>query len=139
MISFKLGVHQLVVPVFLGCLTATAVLYTGLAAGGDLMPISELAQILSATLVSCVVVALTARGHGVSLTEEALVMSGDRRRPIPRTDILRMEVQRSLGVSRVAVYTADGRRTVLRAPMSLLDRDFGRKAQMLSAWWQGGN
>ncbi|MEU2284653.1 hypothetical protein ABZ614_22375 [Streptomyces sp. NPDC013178] len=73
----------------------------------------------------------------MSLTDEALVLSGDRRRTILRTNIRRLEVQRTLGVSRVAVYTTDGRRTMLRAPMSFLDREFDRKVQILTEWCQG--
>ncbi|MEU9286878.1 hypothetical protein AB0D57_19740 [Streptomyces sp. NPDC048275] len=103
------------------------------------MSAGELAPFLWATPVSCAVVALTGRGYGVSLTEEALVLSGDRRRPILRTDILRLEVQRSLGVSLIAVYTTDGRRTMLRAPTSFLDREFDRKAQIVIEWWQGSS
>lgn len=139
MTSFRLGARQLVLPVLLGCLTATVLLYTGLAVSGDAMAVGELTQILLTALVSCVVVALTARGQGVSLTEEALVFRGDRRPPIPRAAILRLEIQRSLGVGRVVLYTAGGRRTVLRAPMSFLDREFDRKAQIITEWWRGSD
>jgi hypothetical protein len=135
--SFKLGARQLVSPVLLGCLIATALVYLGLAASGDPMSTGELEPFLWATPLSCAVAALTTRGYGVILTDEALVLIGDRRRRIVRTAILRLEVQRTLGVSRVAVYTTDGRRTMLRAPMSFLDREFDRKVQIITEWWQG--
>ncbi|WP_416974443.1 hypothetical protein [Streptomyces sp. 4F14] len=138
MTSFKPAARQLVAPVLLGCLTATALLYAGLAASGDPMGAGELGQMLLAATAACAVVVSTAKGYGVSLTEEALVVGG-RHRPIPRADIHRLEVQRSLGVSRIAVYTADGRRTMLRAPMSFLDREFEHKAGVITAWWQGGS
>ncbi|WP_181804622.1 hypothetical protein [Streptomyces shenzhenensis] len=138
MFSFKLGTLQLVLPVLLGSLTATALLYVGLAFTSDPMGIGELRQLLLTAVVAGAVVALAYRGHGVSLTEEALVFQGDRRRRIPRTDIIRLEVRRTLGVSRVAVHTVDGRHTMLRAPMSFMDREFDRKAQILSEWSQGG-
>lgn len=136
MTSFKLGARQLVSPVLLGCLTAMALIYLGLAASGDLMSAGELEPFLWATPVGCAVAAFTARGYGVSLTDEALVLSGDRRRAILRTNIRRLEVQRTLGVSRVAVYTTDGRRTMLPAPMSFLDPEFDRKVQTITEWWQ---
>ena len=136
MTSFKLGARQLVSPVLLGCLTAMALIYLGLAASGDLMSAGELEPFLWATRVGCAVAAFTARGYGVSLTAEALVLSGDRRRAILRTNIRRLEVQRTLGVSRVAVYTTDGRRTMLPAPMSFLDPEFDRKVQTITEWWQ---
>ena len=113
-----------------------ALIYLGLAASGDLMSAGELEPFLWATPVGCAVAAFTARGYGVSLTDEALVLSGDRRRAILRTNIRRLEVQRTLGVSRVAVYTTDGRRTMLPAPMSFLDPEFDRKVQTITEWWQ---
>lgn len=103
------------------------------------MGVGELGQMLLAATAACTVVASTAKGYGVSLTEEALVLGGVRHRTILRASIHRLEVQRSLGVSRIAVYTADGRRTMLRAPMSFLDREFEDKARVITEWWQGGS
>lgn len=135
--SFKLGTLQLVLPVLLGLLAGTALLYGGLSFTAQPMDLSELGQCVMAAIVASAVVAFLYRRHGVSLTEDALVVLGDRRRQIPWTDILRLEVQRTWGVSRVAVYTADGRRAMLRAPMSLFDGEFDQKAQALIQRWQG--
>ncbi|MGW0419986.1 hypothetical protein [Streptomyces sp. NPDC003015] len=136
-VSFKLETLQLVLPVLLGLLAGTALVYGGLAFTAQPMGLSELGQCVMAAIVASAVVAFLYRRHGVSLTEDALVVLGDRRRQVLWTDILRLEVQRTWGVSRVAVYTADGRRTMLRAPMSLFDGEFDKKAQALIQRWQG--
>ncbi|MFS8199925.1 hypothetical protein ACLVWQ_14710 [Streptomyces sp. CWNU-52B] len=69
------------------------------------------------------------------MTEDALIVHNDRRQHIPWSDIVRLEVQRTFGVSRVAVYTKDGRRTMLRAPMSFIDKQFDKKAELLIRQW----
>ncbi|MGW6790801.1 hypothetical protein [Streptomyces chartreusis] len=136
-VSFKLRTHQLILPVLLGLLAGTALLYGGLAFTAQPLTLSELAQCVTAAVVASVVVAFLYRRHGVSLTNDALILLGDRRRQIPWTDILRLEVQRSCGVSRLAIYTTDGRCTMLRAPISLFDGEFDQKAQAVVRQWQG--
>lgn len=136
-VSFRLGTLQLVLPVLLGLLAGTALLYGGLAFTAQPMDLGELGGCVVAAILASAVVAFLYRRHGVSLTDDALVILGDRRRQVPWTDILRLEVQRTWGVSRVAVYTVDGRSAMLRAPMSLFDRDFPHKAQALIQRWQG--
>ncbi|MCX5560656.1 hypothetical protein [Streptomyces sp. NBC_00038] len=136
MITFRQGPLQLALPAFLGILGGTALVYAGLALTADPMPLSEVKVCVSAAVVAAAGIALLNRHHGVSLTEEALVMRGNRRRRIPWTDIVQVEVRRTLGVRQVVVHTRDGRATVLRAPMSFVDGQFDRKVAVLREWWE---
>ncbi|WP_326720726.1 hypothetical protein OHT59_15735 [Streptomyces sp. NBC_00243] len=86
-------------------------------------------------MASAAVTVLT-RHHGVILTEEVLVVRGNRRRRIPWTDIIRLEVRRILGVRQVIVHTRDGRATVLHAPTSFVDGQFDQKVAVLREWWE---
>ncbi|MFD3584849.1 hypothetical protein [Streptomyces sp. NPDC058683] len=134
-VSFRLGTLQLALPVLLGFLVGTALLYGGLAFTAQPMELRELGQCLTAAAVAGAVVPFLHRRHGVSLTEDALVVLGERSLRIPWADIRHLEVRRSWGVSHVAVHTADGRRRVLRAPISLLDGEFDRKARIIVERW----
>ncbi|MFF1678559.1 hypothetical protein ACFVYG_21280 [Streptomyces sp. NPDC058256] len=136
MITFRQGPLQLALPAFLGLLGGTALVYAGLAFTADPMPLSEVKVCVSAAVVAAAGIALLNRHHGVSLTEEALVVRGNRRRRIPWTDIIRLEVRRVLGVRQVVVHTRDGRRTVLRAPTSFIDGGFDRKVGILTEHWE---
>ncbi|MFD3930084.1 hypothetical protein [Streptomyces sp. NPDC058614] len=136
MITFRQGLLQLALPFLLAGLVGVGLVYTGLAFTSDPMPLSEVKEFLSAALVATAAVGVLTRHHGVSLTEEALVVRGNRRRLIPWTDIIRLEVRRVLGVRQVVVHTRDGRHTVLRAPTSFIDGGFDRKVEILGEWWE---
>ena len=127
---------QLVPPILLAALIASAVLYTGLAFTADPMTLDEPWQWLSAASVASVVVPLLLRSDTVTLTPDALVARGRRPRPIARTAVLRLEVRGIMGVRQIIVHTTDGRRTTLHTPTSLLDREFDQKVEVFTRWWQ---
>lgn len=136
MITYRHGLLQLAVLYLVPGLVAIGLVYGGLAFTSDPMPLSEVKQFLSAVVVATAAVTVLTRNHGVSLTEEALVVRGNRRRRIPWTDIVRLEVRRVLGVRQVIVHTRDGRATVLHAPTSFVDGQFDRKVGTLTEWWR---
>ncbi|WP_371580393.1 hypothetical protein [Streptomyces sp. NBC_01314] len=127
---------QSVLPVVLGFLGGTALVYAGLALASDPMGGDRLRQCVSGALTATVVVAVLRRNDEVTLAEDALVVRGTRRRRIPWTGIQRLEVRRILGVRQITVHTTDGRRATLRTPMSFLDKEFDLKVEILTRWWQ---
>ncbi|WP_216589593.1 hypothetical protein [Streptomyces brasiliscabiei] len=135
-ITYKPGLLQSVLPVLLGFLCGTALLYAGLALASDPMDGATLRQCLSGALTATVVVAVLRRQDELTLTEDALVMRGIRSRRVPWTAVRRLEVRRVLGVRRITLHTADGRRTTLHTPDSFLDKEFDLKAETLTRWWQ---
>ncbi|MFE7836549.1 hypothetical protein ACFU53_10970 [Streptomyces sp. NPDC057474] len=135
-ITYKSGTLQSVLPVLLGLLGGTALLYAGLALTSDPMRSDTLRQCLSGALTATVVVAVLRRNDEVALAEDALVVRGTRHRRIPWTGIERLEVRRILGVRQIAVHTTDGRRAMLHTPMSFVDKEFDLKVEILTQWWQ---
>lgn len=137
-ISFRLGVWQRASPLLVGFLGATVIVNVALAVQGEAVTPAELTQWVSWALFAVAVATLLQRRYGVVLTADALVLVGDRRRLIPWAQIERVEVRRSFGVRQVAVRTGDGRRTVLRAPVSLGDPGFEEEVRVLVEWWAVG-
>ncbi|WP_328839339.1 hypothetical protein [Streptomyces europaeiscabiei] len=135
-ITYKPGMLQAVLPVLLGLLGGTALLYAGLALTSDPMRGDTLRQCLSGVLTATVVVAVLRRNDEVILAEDALVVRGTRRRRIPWTGIRRLEVRRGLGVRQITVHTTDGHRTALHTPTSFVDKEFDLKVEILTRWWQ---
>lgn len=85
-ITYRSGMLQAVLPVLpvlLGFLGGTALLCAGLALTADPMGRDTLRQCLSGAFTATVVVAVLRRGDDVTLTEDALVVRGTRRRRIP--------------------------------------------------------
>ncbi|MEE1766633.1 MULTISPECIES: hypothetical protein [unclassified Streptomyces] len=134
-ITYRPGLLQSVLPVVLGFLGGTALLWAALALTPDPMGRDTLRQCVVGALTATVVVAVLRRGDGVTLAEDALVVRGLRRRRIPWTGIRHLEVRRVVGVRQITVHTADGRRATLRTPTSFLDREFDRKVEILTRWW----
>ncbi|WP_327729799.1 hypothetical protein OG250_29745 [Streptomyces sp. NBC_00487] len=138
-ITYRSGMLQAVLPVLpvlLGFLGGTALLCAGLALTADPMGRDTLRQCLSGAFTATVVVAVLRRGDDVTLTEDALVVRGTRRRRIPWPGIRRLEVRRILGVRRITVHTTDGRRVTLHTPTSFVDEGFDLKVEILTQWWQ---
>jgi hypothetical protein len=102
------------------------------------MTSEELRSCLSAAVIASVVVPALPPRYGVELTPNWLVLRGNRRREIAWRDIIGLEIRRTVGIRRVVVSVADGRRIVLRAPMSFLDHRFDHKVQVLMDWWAVG-
>ncbi|MFI6036368.1 hypothetical protein ACIBBD_19785 [Streptomyces sp. NPDC051315] len=134
-VSYRLGVGRCALPGLVGLLGAALFLNVVLAVEGDPLPPGELGQLGSAALFAVVVLTLLQRRYGVTVTPDALVLVGERHRRIPWAHIQGLEVRRCLGVGQVVVRTVDGRRTVLRAPMSLLDPRFEAKVRVLVERW----
>ncbi|MER5517262.1 hypothetical protein [Streptomyces sp. NPDC002763] len=135
-VSFRLGAFQLGLPVFCGFLTATAVVYCGLAFTEQPLTRGELMQCLSGAVVASLAVVLLNRHYGVMLTESDLLLQGDRRQRVSWADVQRIEVASILGVRSVAVHTKYGHRKTLRAPISLLGRKFDEKVAVVLDRWQ---
>ncbi|MGW0843235.1 hypothetical protein ACWD26_24420 [Streptomyces sp. NPDC002787] len=135
-ITFKEGTLRATLPVLLGFLAGTALLYAGLALTGDPMGGDTLRQCLSGAVLATVVVSVLRRNDEVTLADDALVVRGTRRRRIPRTGIQRLEVRRILGVRQITVHTTDGHRATLHTPTSFMDREFDQKVETLTRWWQ---
>ncbi|QYX80184.1 hypothetical protein [Streptomyces akebiae] len=134
-ITYRSNLLQSVLPVVLGLLGGTALLYAALALTSDPMGRDTLRQCVSAALTATVVVAILRRGDEVTLAEDALVVRGLRIRRIPWTGIRHLEVRRVLGVRQITLHTTDGRRATLRTPTSFLDREFDLKVEILTRWW----
>lgn len=134
-ITYRSSVLQSVLPVVLGLLGGTALLYAALAPTSDPMGRDTLRSCVSAALTAGIVVAILRRGDEVTLAEDALVVRGLRIRRIPWTGIRHLEVRRVLGVRQITLHTTDGRRATLRTPTSFLDREFDLKAEILTRWW----
>ncbi|MCC9704363.1 hypothetical protein E4N62_03195 [Streptomyces sp. MNU76] len=135
-ITYRSGLLQSVLPVALGLLGGTALLYAALALTSHPMDGDTLRQCVSAVFTATVVVAVLRRGDEVALAEDALVVRGLRTRRIPWTGIRSLEVRRVLGVRQITVHTTDGRRATLRTPTCFLDREFDLKAEILTRWWR---
>ncbi|MFI1442081.1 hypothetical protein [Streptomyces fructofermentans] len=132
---FRLGVVQIAAPVLGGGLASIVLAYVLVGASGGRPTSGELWTWVSATLLATVVVPVLPPHHRVELRDDCLVIRGGGRREIAWRDVIGMEVRRTAGVRTVAVHVSDGRLITLRAPMSLLDRGFDDKAQVLMGWW----
>lgn len=117
-VTYRSGALQSVLPVLLGLLGGTALLYAGLALTSDPMGRGTLERCLSGVVTATAVVSVLRRTDKVTLAEDALVVRGTRRRRIPWTGIRRLEVRRFLGVRQITVHTTDGRRATLHTPTS---------------------
>lgn len=138
-ITYKSGMLQsvlLALPVLLGFLGGTALLYAGLALTSDPMSPDMLRQCLSGALTATLVVAVLRRNEEVTLAEDALVVRGTRRRRIPWAGVQRLEASRILGVRQITVHTTDGRHITLHTPTSFGDKEFDLKVEVLTRWWQ---
>jgi hypothetical protein len=102
------------------------------------MTSEEVWSCLSAVVIASVVVPALPSRYGVKLTHNCLVVLGNRRREIAWRDIIGLEIRKAAGIRTVVVAVSDGRRIVLRAPMSLLDRRFDHKVQVLTDRWAAG-
>ncbi|WP_416985725.1 hypothetical protein [Streptomyces sp. T028] len=134
--GFRLGLAQRVLPGALGFLTASVVLYVGLLFTDDPMSAGELGRMVGWSLFGVAVLALTGRGRGVILTEDALVVVHGERRTFPWAGIEHLVVRRTFGVSQVVAYLKDGRRVTLPAPTSFADARFEEKARELTECWE---
>ncbi|MFE9765766.1 hypothetical protein ACFYPC_14760 [Streptomyces sp. NPDC005808] len=105
---------------------------------GEYMTSEELRSCLSAAVIASIVFPFLPPHYGVELTPNSLVVLGNRRREIAWRDIIGLEIRKTAGIRTVIVAVSDGRRIVLRAPMSLLDRRFDHKIQVLTDWWVAG-
>jgi hypothetical protein len=128
-------VVQIAAPVLGGLLVGTVLAYVLVAAGGGRMTAGELWTCVSAALLASVVVPVLPPHYRVQLSDDFLVLRGGVRRDIAWRDIVGIEVRNTVGVRTVVVQVSDGRRIPLRAPVSLLDRGFDDKAQVLMDWW----
>ncbi|MER0429885.1 hypothetical protein ABR748_37805 [Streptomyces microflavus] len=133
--TFRLGVVQTATPLLGGGLVGTVLAYVLVAAAGGRMTAGELWTCVSAAMLASVVVPVLPPHYRVELSEDFLVLHGGRHRDIAWRDIIGLEVRKTAGVRTVVVHMSDGRRVPLRAPMSLLDRRFDDKAQVLMDWW----
>ncbi|MEV6181724.1 hypothetical protein [Streptomyces sp. NPDC052015] len=133
--TFRLGVVQTAAPVLGGGLVGTVLTYVLVAATGGRMAAGELWTWVSAAMLASVVVLVLSPHYRVELSDNFLILRGGRRRDIAWRDIIGIEVRKTAGVRTVVVHVSDGRRIPLRAPMSLLDRRFDDKAQVLVDWW----
>ncbi|MGW0874478.1 hypothetical protein ACWD3Z_28945 [Streptomyces sp. NPDC002740] len=133
--TFRLGALQIAAPLLCGLLVGTALAYVLVEATGGHMTAGELWTCVSAGVIASVVVPVLPPRQGVELAHGRLVLLGGGRREIAWQDIIGMEIRKTLGVRMVVVQVSDGRRTALRAPMSLLDRGFDDKVQVLTDWW----
>ncbi|GAA5702546.1 hypothetical protein [Streptomyces avermitilis] len=133
--AFRLGALQIAAPILGGLVAGTALAYVLVEATGGHMTAGELWSWVSATVIASVVVPSLSPRYGVELTHNQLVLLGGGRRKIAWQDIVGMEIRKTAGIRTVVVQVSDGRRTPLRAPMSLLDRGFDDKAQVLTGWW----
>lgn len=134
--SFRLGTAHRALPGALGFLAASVLLYAGRLVTGDPMGVGELGHLLGWSLVGVVVLTLTGRTRGVTLTEDALVVVHGGRRALPWAGVERLEVRRRFGVSQVVAHLADGRRTTLPAPTSFLDARFEDEVRELTECWE---
>jgi len=80
---------------------------------------------------------IVSRGFGVTLTPDALVSHGMRRRVLPWSEITGITKDNLLGTRRVVVHLRDGRTVRLRAPIGGFpwDPDFERKFHTIGQWW----
>jgi hypothetical protein len=75
---------------------------------------------------------------GVTLTPDALIVHGVRRRRITWHDLQAVSLRRRLGGAALVVTERDGRQYRLPCPRTgllLWDGDFGAKAMTLQRWW----
>ncbi|MEU9671847.1 hypothetical protein AB0E25_41415 [Streptomyces bobili] len=133
--TFRLGIVQMAVPLLCGGLVGTALAYVLVVATGGSMTAGEVWTWVSAAVLASVVVPVLPPHHRVELSDTFLVLHGNRRRNIAWWDITGLQVRKTAGVRTVVVHVSDGRRTTLRAPMSLLDPRFDDKAQALMDCW----
>ncbi|MET9622775.1 hypothetical protein ABZZ37_18745 [Streptomyces sp. NPDC006464] len=133
--AFGLGVVQTAAPLLGGGLVGTVLAYVLVPATGGRMTAGELWTWVSAAMLASVVVPVLSPHYRVELSDDFLVLRGGRRRDIAWRDIIDLEVRKTAGVRTVVVHVSDGRRIPLRVPMSLLDRRFDDKAQVLMDWW----
>ncbi|MEU1404820.1 hypothetical protein ABZ471_21050 [Streptomyces sp. NPDC005728] len=133
--TFRLRVVQTAAPVLGGLLVGTALAYVLVAATGGHMTAGELWACVSAAMLASVVVPVLPPHYRVELSDDFLVLRGGGRRDIAWRDIIGLAVRKTAGVRTVVVHVSDGRRIPLRAPVSLLDRRFDDKAQVLMDWW----
>ncbi|MFG3268551.1 hypothetical protein [Streptomyces bobili] len=133
--TFRLALVQMAAPLLVGALVGTAFAYVLVAATGSSMTAGELWAYVSAAILASMVVPALPPHYRVEIRGTGLVLHGNRRRNIAWRDITGLQVRKTAGVRMVVVHTVDGRRTTLRAPMSLLDPRFDDKAQALVACW----
>ncbi|MFE0454437.1 hypothetical protein ACFW2D_24785 [Streptomyces sp. NPDC058914] len=133
--TFRLGVIQIAAPLLGGMLVGTALAYVLVAATGGRMTEGELWAFVSAGVFASVVVPALPPHHRVELDDDCLVLHGGVRRDIAWRDVMGLEVRKTAGIRTVVIRVSDGRRIPLRAPMSLLDRRFDEKVQILTDWW----
>ncbi|MDW4907556.1 hypothetical protein RB628_19940 [Streptomyces sp. ADMS] len=133
--TFRLGKLQAAAPILCGLLVGTALVYVVLEATGERMTAGELWSCLSAAVIASVVVPALPPNYGIELTHNRLVLLGNRRREIEWREITGLEIRKTAGIRTIVASVTDGRRIPLRAPMSLLDRNFDHKAQTLTNWW----
>ncbi|MFC9845549.1 hypothetical protein ACFWFF_08525 [Streptomyces sp. NPDC060223] len=137
--KFLLGVLQIAATTLGGLLAGTALANVLLLVTvGEYMTAEELRLCLSSVVIASVVCPVLPPRFGVELTPNWLVVRGNRRRQIAWRDIIGLEIRKTAGIRTVIVAVSDGRRIVLRAPMSLLDRRFDHKVQVLMDWWVAG-
>lgn len=138
-IDFRLGSAQVAIPVLLGMVLATGLLYLGLRWTADPMTAGELRGCVYAVGVSVIGVLILPRSRGARLTTECLVTFSpfaQRERRIAWADISSIDVRRSAGVRRVSISLVTGERLPLAAPMSFLDRHFDARVEELTGWWE---
>jgi len=137
-VTFRLGTLQIALPVLVGTLVGSGLVYAASAATSSPMQPSELIQCLVAAAIATVVIPLLSRRYGVTITRDVLIVLGDRRSQIAREDVHGIEVRSTLGVRQVSIILKSGGRASLRAPMSLADRRFEEKVRILDDWCSEG-
>ncbi|WP_455356752.1 hypothetical protein [Streptomyces sp. SYSU K217416] len=137
-VTFRLSALQIALPVLVGTLVGSGLVYAAMAATSSPIQSTELINCLAAAAIATVVTPLLSRRYGVSLTGDVLIVLGDRRSQIPRDAIHGLEVRSTLGVRQVSIILKSGGRTSLRAPMSFADRRFEDKVRILDDWCREG-
>lgn len=137
-VTFRLGTLQIALPVLVGTLVGTGLVYAATAATSSPMQPTELMQCLVAAAIATVAIPLLSRRYGVAITQDALIVLGDRRSRIPREAVRGIDVRSTLGVRQVSIILKSGERASLRAPMSLADRRFEDKVRILDDWCSEG-
>ncbi|WP_234375499.1 hypothetical protein [Streptomyces sp. CB01373] len=83
-------------------------------------------------------VLITSRFFGVTLTSSAAIVHNLRRRTIPWSNVQAIQIESFLGSRTVVIYEAGGRGTRLRAPITgflYWDRGFEEKFHAIGRWW----
>ncbi|GGJ62157.1 hypothetical protein GCM10010121_085970 [Streptomyces brasiliensis] len=84
------------------------------------------------------VMLITWRPFGVTLTQSAAIVHNFRHRTIPWSNVQAIRMESFFGTRTVVIYEAGGRRTRLRAPNTGFlswDRRFEEKFHTIGRWW----